>query len=282
MTNFSRTSNRTSPLTIAEIAQYAPSALAMEAAADRSSRYAYIPTINVIEGMQKAGFLPFSATQSKTRDAARKEHTKHMIRFRHESATFALAVGDSLSEVILINSHDGTSAYKLMAGIFRLVCSNGLIISDTMQDSISIRHSGNVIDAVIEGSTRIVQNAPKMLSAVNQWTNLQLTDGEQNAFAEAARIIRFSDAEGNVDTPITAAQLLAPRRNDDRGNDLWKTMNRVQENVIRGGLRTRHDEQGNRLDRRVSTRAVKGIDQDVKLNRALWSLAEKMAELKAA
>jgi hypothetical protein len=174
MMNFNRATIRNSqPLTLDQIAEYAPSALAREAASDRSSRYAYIPTINVIEGMQKAG----------TRDESRKEHTKHMIRFRHESATTAMTVGDSLSEVILINSHDGTSAYKLMAGIFRLVCSNGLIVADTMQDSISIRHSGNVIDAVIEGSTRIVENAPKMLSAVNQWTNLQLTECKRTSFA---------------------------------------------------------------------------------------------------
>jgi len=78
-------------------------------------------------------------------------------------------------------------------------------------------------------------------------------------------------------------QLLAPRRSEDNGNDLWRTFNRIQENALRGGMKARNatDEMGRR-GRRVSTREVKGIDQDVKLNRALWQLAERMAELKQA
>ncbi len=105
------------PLTIEQIADRAPSALAREAASDRSSRYTYIPTMDVIQGMAKAGFLPFSATQSHTRDANRREHTKHMIRFRHAASLESLTVGDSLTEVILVNSHDGSSSYKLLAGL---------------------------------------------------------------------------------------------------------------------------------------------------------------------
>jgi len=105
------------------------------------------------------------------------------------------------------------------------------------------------------------------------------------AFAEAAHTVRFADSEGKVSTPITAAQLLQPRRTEDTGTDLWKTFNRVQENTIKGGLTARaqdtFDNRGRRQrGRMVSTRQVKGIDQDVKLNRALWQLAERMAELK--
>jgi hypothetical protein len=89
------------PLTISDIARLAPSALARKAYSDRSQRYAYIPTLDVIEGMSKAGFLPFAATQSRTRDANKCEHTKHMIRFRHPSAMESLTVGDSLAEIVL-------------------------------------------------------------------------------------------------------------------------------------------------------------------------------------
>jgi hypothetical protein len=100
-------------------------------------------------------------------------------------------------------------------------------------------------------------------------------------FAEAAHTVRFADSEGTVDTPITASMLLTPRRRDDAGNNLWETFNRVQENAVKGGLRARAERKlGQRFGRMVRTREVKGIDQDVKLNRALWQLAEKMAELK--
>lgn len=271
------------PLTLDAIREKAPSAFAPTAYADRSDRYTYIPTANIIEGMQSAGFQAFWATQSKCRDLAKREFTKHMIRFRHADTSRGLAVGDSFPEVVLVNSHDGTSAYKLMAGIFRLVCGNGMIVSEALQGSIKVRHTGNIIDMVINASNEIVMNAPKSLERVRTWKALQLNTGEQSAFAEAAHTVRFADADGKVETPITAEQLLRPRRYEDKASsDLYTTLNVVQENVIRGGLRARGTVGANGRRRMVSTRAINGIDQDVKLNQALWKLAERMAELKAS
>jgi len=272
------------PLTIDQIAKYAPSAMAQHAHESRSDRYTYIPTVDVIEGMIKAGFQPFSASQSRSRIEGKTEFTKHMIRFRHPQTDSSelMKVGDVVPEVVLINSHDGTSCYKLIAGMYRLVCSNGLMVSDAEIAAVSVMHKGNILENVVEGSYRLIEDSQKALGTVQNWTALQLTDGEQKVFAEAAHTLRFADAEGKVTTPITAAQLLQPRRAYDQGSDLWKTFNRVQENVIKGGLSAiARDENGRRI-RRVSTRQVKGIDQDVKLNRALWQLAERMAELKAA
>jgi hypothetical protein len=271
------------PLTIDQIARYAPSAMATHAHESRSDRYTYIPTVNVIEGMIKAGFQPFSASQSRSRIEGKTEFTKHMIRFRHpDTESSLMKVGDVVPEVVLINSHDGTSAYKLIAGMFRLVCSNGLMVSDAEIAAVTVMHKGNILENVVDGSYRLIEDSQKAMGTVRTWTELQLTTGEQSALAEAAHTLRFADAEGKVTTPITAAQLLQPRRAYDQGNDLWKTFNRVQENVIKGGLSAiQRDENGRRM-RRVSTRQVKGIDQDVKLNRALWQLAERMQELKAA
>lgn len=278
--NRSFTSNQ--PLTIEQIAQFAPSALAVAPHESRSARYTYIPTINIIEGMIKSGFQPFKATQSLSRIEGKQEFTKHMIRFRRADLSFN--VGETVPEIVLINSHDGTSAYKLMGGLFRKVCSNGMVVSESTIGSITIPHKGNILDNVIEGSYRIVGDSDRVLEGVRQWSHLQLTSGEQSAFAASAHTLRFADSEGQVSTPITPAQLLAPRRYADNGSDLWTVMNRVQENVIKGGLTARvpsRYENGEFVPgRRVSTREVKGIDQDVRLNRALWQLAEKMAELK--
>lgn len=273
--------NRNQPLTIDQIARYAPSALATRPHESRSDKYVYIPTVNIIEGMMRAGFQPFSASQSRSRIPGKTEFTKHMIRFRHmDLSGVKMAVGDILPEIILVNSHDGTSAYKLLAGMFRLVCENGLIIADSTVGAITVMHKGDIVREVIEGSTRILEDSARSQSRVATWSNLQLTSGDQRAFAEAAHTLRFADSEGKTTTPITAEQLLRPRRSEDSGNDLWKTFNRVQENVIKGGLHgTMRDGNGRRL-RGVTTREVKGIDQDVKLNRALWTLAERMQELK--
>lgn len=290
------------PLTLDALRHYAPSAFATEAHESRSSRYTYIPTSEVITGLMREGFQPFKATQSRSRIEGKTEFTKHMIRFRHPDSFAAIQrVGDSVPEVVLVNSHDGTSAYKLSAGLFRLVCSNGLMVADSTVEMLSIMHKGNIVDQVIEGSFQIVQGSEKALAKSDEWNRLALTAGEQGAFADAARELRFSDTEGEIKTPITAAQLLRPRRGEDangpvdwRGDrapigpkqDLWHTLNVVQENVIKGGLhgfqQSTDKQTGRKTARRITTREVKGIDQDVKLNRALWMLAERMAELKAA
>lgn len=102
---------------------------------------------------------------------------------------------------------------------------------------------------------------------------------EQHAFAESARVLRFGDAEGQVTSPITATQLLQVNRPADSGASLWKTFNRVQENVIRGGLRATDRSTAGRV-RHVTSRPVNGIDQDQRLNRALWLLAETLAKHK--
>lgn len=268
------------PLTMDEIAKRAPSALATRPYDAMSAKYAYIPTLNIIEGMTKAGFQPFSATQSRSRIEGKAEFTKHLIRFRHADMG-SIMVGDTVPEIVLLNSHDGASAFKLIAGLYRLICSNGMMVSDGDIDSISVRHTGDVLKDVVEGSYKLIGETQKSLGTVQGWARLQLTDGEQHAFAESAHTLRFADADGKVTTPITAAQLLTPRRREDVGGDLWHTLNRVQENVIAGGVSAVLRDANGRRVRRVSTRRINGIDQDVRLNRALWELAAKMAELKA-
>ena len=267
------------PLTLEEIGQRAPSALATRPFDAMSAKYTYVPTLGVIEAMVKAGFQPFNAVQSRTRVAGKGDFTKHLIRFRH-SDVGPLVVGDVIPEVVLINSHDGTSAYKLIAGLYRLVCSNGMMVSDAEIDAINITHKGNIVRDVLDGSHRLIADTQRSLGTVREWEKLQLTDGEQHAFAESAHTLRFADSQGKVTTPITPDQLLVPRRREDVGGDLWHTLNRVQENVIVGGLSAiQRDAEGRRV-RRVSTRRINGIDQDVRLNRALWQLAQSMAELK--
>lgn len=109
---------------------------------------------------------------------------------------------------------------------------------------------------------------------------MRMNHEEAGILADAAHVLRFGDNEGETTTPIRAEQLLVPRRHDDRANDLWTVWNVVQENAIKGGLRgVGRDDLGR--PRRVKSRAVNGIDQDIKLNKALWLLGETMAALKA-
>ncbi len=260
--------NFTQELSASELQSRVPSAFATQPYSAQSSRYAFIPTSNVIEGMRGAGFVPVQASQSRTKIEGKKNFTKHMIRFRSlANLSRSAVVGESVLEAVLINAHDGTSKYKLMAGVFRFVCANGMVVADSMLDSINIRHTGNVISEVIAGTQRIFEEAPKVLDVIGKWGSIALTDGEQLALAEAAHTLRFNGEETNV----TPEHLLRARRYDDNGTDLWKTFNRIQENTTKG-IKFRNAR---------GSRAIKSIDGDVKLNKALWTLAERMAELKA-
>jgi hypothetical protein len=265
-----------------QLRSVAPSIFATDKHASRSDRYAYIPTSEVVDGMRANGFEPVFAKQGNSRVEGKADFTKHPIRFRHQGEDIATRrIGGIYPEVVVVNSHDGTSAYKVMAGLMRLVCLNGMVVADRDLTSVSVPHKGDVMRQVIEGSYQVLSESRQAVEAADTWAGVTLTRDEQMAMAEAAHVIRFADAEGNVQTPIQADQLLRIRRREDEGADLWRTANRLQENAIRGGL-TAWGRDANNRPRRTTTREVKGIDADVKINRALWLLNERTAALKAA
>jgi hypothetical protein len=254
------------PLSNGQIAFHAPSIMASAAHESRGERYAFIPTIEVIDGLRAEGFEPYEVRQTRVRDAGKREHTKHMVRMRHHSQINTKA---EVPEVILLNSHDGSSSYQIMSGVFRFVCSNGLIAGD-MFNNVRVRHTGNVVDDVIEGATRVLEDAKQIGYRIEEYKGIELGQDEQRAFATAALQLRWGD-----DAPINANRLLAAHRHEDVKGDLWTTFNRVQENMLKGGIPGRSS-----TGRRTTTRAVGGVNENVKLNKALWTLADSMAALK--
>lgn len=267
------------PLTDDQIQRYAPSAFAGQAHDSRSDRYAFIPTVEVISALRSAGFMPVFASQSSSRVPGKELFTKHVIRFRSINQNLT-QVGDTAVEMAMTNSHDGTSLYEFFLGAFRLTCLNGMCVSEGMVESVKIRHTGNILDQVIEGTRSLIQFAPTVVDAIKLWKSIQLSPAEQAFLAEGALALRF-DSEA----PVPADRLLTPQRYGDSASDLWTVFNRVQENAVRGGLRyqaEKRDPVTNEYQgsRRARTREVKGLDQNHRLNRELWALAQKMAELK--
>jgi len=179
----------------------------------------------------------------------------------------------------LKNANDGTACYDLMAGLFKIQCLNSLVSQTATLDTVKVRHSGDVQTKVIEGTYEVLSTAQKCLEAPISWSQITLDRDEQRALAVSAHVLRFGDREGNVKTPIQPEQLLRVRRTADRDPTLWSTFNVVQENAIRGGLHGIGRDANNRR-RAVTSRAIKGIDQSVALNKALWVLTQRMAELK--
>lgn len=258
------------PLNDHELRQHVPSIFANDAHESRSSRYVWVPTAAILKGLQREGWEPFMAIQAKTRDKSRIGHTKHMIRLRRTND-----IGkDETPEVILINSHDGSTSYQLFAGILRFVCTNSLVAGSNFQD-VRVHHKGNIQDDVIEGVYTVAREFPRLCDRVAEFRETRLTSDEETAFAQAALMIRYEDE----DAPIKPSQILKPQRAEDSSNNLWTSFNKIQEHMMRGGLRgLKRNDQGQL--RRSRTRAITGIDQNTQLNRALWTLTEHMATLK--
>ena len=264
----------TSPMTDEKLMAVAPSVFATRPWDAMSARYTFIPTIEVVRKMRAEGFVPVAAGQSRTGIEGKENFTKHMIRFRdmrNGDAPATRALGQIYPELVLTNAHDGGSAFRLDAGLFRLVCLNGMVVCDSTIGQIRARHTGSA-DAVIDASYEVIDQFPKVIDSVQSFARLQLTAPEQNAFADAALSLKYEENE----RPVTPEQILRPRRAEDRGTNLWNTMNVVQEALVNGGTRGFNAQ----TRRRVTTRAVNGISENTKLNKALWMLTEKMKELK--
>jgi len=274
-TRFARNSNvirSDRPLEEDQMRRAAPSIFAAGKHDSRSERYTYIPTIDVLRGLRREGFEPFMVAQSKSRVEGKTEFTKHMIRMRHAGQVNARP---EANEIILINSHDGASAYQMLAGVIRFACQNGLVVGTVANDT-RIPHKGRIQHEVIEGAFRVLDDFEAVDASTEAMKSLDLNPSEQRAFATAALALRYGErADDQPSAPISADQLMEARRPEDQGPSLWTTFQRTQENALNGGQPGR-TVQGHR----TRTRAVASIDRGVSLNRALWTLAEEMRKLK--
>lgn len=255
---------RDRPLTHEELHQHVPSVFGEDKHNSRSEKYTYIPTITLLENLQREGFQPFFACQSRVRDPGRREHTKHMLRLRRAGQIN----GQQVPEIIILNSHDGASSFQLLPGIFRSVCTNSLVCGQSFGE-IRVPHRGNVVERVIEGAYEVLGVFDQVEEKREAMQSLLLPPQTQQALAKAALTYRF----GEEHQAVTEVQALSPRRWQDEKNDLWTVFNRLQENLSKGGLPGR-SAQG----KRRRTRAVNGIDGDLKLNRALWVMAEELQQ----
>ncbi len=229
---------RDRPLTHEELMHYVPGIFGEDKHTSRSQNYTYIPTITVLESLQREGFQPFFACQTRVRDPGRRGYTKHMLRLRRAG------------------------------GYFRFVCQNGCVCGQSLGE-VRVPHRGNVVDRVIEGAYEVVGVFDRIEEKRDAMQSLVLPPPARQALAQAALTYRYGDEH----QPVTTADILTPRRREDYGKDLWSAYQTIQENMLKGGISGRSAK-----GKRIHTRAIHSIDTDIKLNRALWVMAETMLE----
>jgi len=220
------------------------------------SRYNFVPTIQVVEDMEKSGWFPVRANEVHVNKADREGYQKHLIRFRqHQDMT----VGDRCIETVLTNSHDGKSSFIFMLGIFELVCSNGLIVSRARFEDVRFTHSQYQTKNIHELSGMIVKNSNTITRTIKEMQSITMSKEQTQAFGTVALNKKY-DNVSNLDV----LHVINKRRHYE-DNSLWTVFNVVQENMIKGGIK---------INRR-RTRGITAIDSTINLNQELWDLAEQ-------
>ena len=251
-----------------------------------SKHYSFVPTSNVINDLRSMGWECVDAKQVKARKKSTRGYQKHMLTFEHPDYKIdqvkEVEIADGVTEtqitkpeeypqLLLTNSHDGGNAFQLSAGIFRLVCSNGLVIKTEDYGTARLIHKGYSFEAVQKLVNEFVETIDETLTRITAMKEVELTKAQQMEFAKAAALLRFTEKsynEQNISDVVDLDDLLSIDRKEDAGDGLWEVYNRVQESIVQGSF---HYIGGNKKSRKA--RPIKNFKQSIDVNKKLSELA---------
>ena len=242
---------------------------------DVSKRYLFVNTETIVDDLDKLGWKPVQAAQRKSRGNGGTIFSKHMVAFQNPDIKIKGSDGDdSFPRIIMTNSHDGMQAFKFSVGIFRLVCSNGLVVADEQFSEFKIKHKGYTFSELRGVVNQAVADLPNKVKIMNDMKSRILTQEEKNKLALDAMLIRAGikpDSDKakkfNYDDE-TIEDILDPKRDEDKGDDLWRVFNVVQEKITQGDF---HAALTGAKVRKV--RKIKSFEKDLKVNKELFKLA---------
>jgi len=257
------------PLTNEQLRELAPTLFTQEPHYEVSDKYHFIPTIAIIEEIKFHNWYPMSVSQASVRDESKEGYQQHCVRFRHFEDL--LNPQDNAVELLLFNSHDRTKSFSISAGIFRFVCANGLVLSESVFESYKIKHLGDRDNDVANAVHKITAVKEKLIEKIKTLSNIQLSNIEKESFAKLSIPLRFEEH-----LEVNHQDLLIPHREEDYKDDLYTTLNIIQENLIRGNVSGINKE----TTRRFTSKEIKSITTDTQINRGVWELAERIATIK--
>ena len=234
-----------------------------------SKHYSFVPTSKVINDLRSLGWNPVDAVQVKARKKETNGYQKHMITFENDS--YKTEGATEYPQLLLTNSHDGGNAFTLSAGIFRLVCSNGLVIKTEDYGTSRLVHKGYSFESIQKVVNDFVATIDETLARITDMKKVELNRDQQMEFAKQAALLRFTEKsynEENIDKVLDLDDLLNVERAEDAGNGLWEVYNRVQESLVQGKF---HYLGGNKKFRKA--RPIKNFKQSIHVNQKLSELA---------
>ena len=250
-----------------QINEICPSVFTSKPSTTVSEKYTHIPTSRVIEDMRSLGWDVVDAKQVKSRKSKTKGVGKHMVTFRNDDVVVDGDDGDTVyPQILLTNSHDGKNAFQFQAGLFRMICENGLVISDVDFTKVKIRHMGYTFEELQTQIRAMVERLPLTVDSMNKMKQIELNEEQMVEFATRALDTRFDEKQMKR-INIDANQLLGVDRVEDKGNDVWVVFNRIQEKLLNGDFEYG---QGNKMRK---ARKIKNFQQDARVNSELFDLA---------
>lgn len=238
-----------------------------------SNKYVFVSSTEIIDTLKSEGWSLTDAKETKTRNLERQGFQKHFLSFRPEKSELQLK-GDSELRLLVVNSHDGLTGLQFHLGIFRLVCSNGLVVGQSLFDSVSLRHSRINKEEILEAQYRVVANAEKVNGSIEAMRQKILSPAQVKDMANEALELRMKvfnyglTPELKVLAVSNVQNLLETRRVEDQGSSAWQVYNTLQENMIRGGIKLTNRK----------TREVKNIKVNMAINKGLFDIAYKYSK----
>ena len=249
-----------------ELREIAPSIFTKKGSENTSEKYTHIPTDRVINDMELLGWGVVDAKEVK----ARKDvgFQKHLVVFRNPDVVINGDDGDTVyPQVLLTNSHDGKNSFTFTAGLYRMICENGLVVADTEFEDFKVKHMGYDFETLQDTIKEIVGNLDLTVESMNKMKETELNEKQMFDLAKSFLDMRV---EGTNNTYVDSAieEVLEPQRVEDKGNGLWEVFNRVQENIMEGNF-----EYTTQKGKSRQARIIKNFKQDQDLNKKMFSKA---------
>ena len=275
-----------------ELREIDPSIFSTVHSPEVSKKYSHIPTDKLIDDMELLGWNVIDAKEVAARTKGTRGFQKHLVVFRNDDivinqmpnnivesstsptgyrrtdGTFAKKnpIDTVFPQILLTNSHDGKNAFTFTAGLFRMICENGLVVSTNEFEKVAIRHMGYDFDELQVQINEMVERLPLTVESMNNMIDTKMTQNSIVKFAKDMLAVRFPEDELRRIT-IDMDEFITPVRPEDKGDDLWSVFNVIQEKIIEGDfdytIGTKHRK----------ARQIKNFKQDMDLNSKMFDVA---------
>jgi hypothetical protein len=254
-------------LNSSQIKERAKSVFTDTAGPGTSDKFTHIPTHKVIDDMAQLGWSVVDAKEVKARAKNSIGFQKHLVVFRNPDVVINGADGDTVfPQILLTNSNDGKNAFTFTAGLFRLVCENGLVISTEQFNDVKMRHMGYTFEELQSQIREMVEQLPLTVESMNKMKAIKLSEEQAKELAKKALSTRFTEEQ--IDSvKVDLDLLLEPTRSEDKGSDLWSVFNVIQEKILEGDFQYLS---GAKIRK---ARKVKNFKQDMEINQKLFAMA---------